>query len=309
MWRDTQLRGHHSSVLSGIFTYAGFTLPTMANDGNRKRTGQPAKNAVSGRGRTPAGAKKAAGKKAGGRGKPKKPRRSARPFGPELKLWQDGTSLVVGTDEAGRGPLAGPVVAAAVAFDPDVRIKGIGDSKVLPLEAREELDAVIREKALAWSVVERDHLRIDEINILQATREAMETAVTEVAEALGHEWPTVLVDGVIPRLAIGHHINVVGGDALSFSIGAASILAKVHRDRIMAEMDSLYPDYGFSRNKGYATAEHISVLRRIGPCSIHRLSFSLAGEPEEGPSGGVEGEQVEKLRILIRDLKPQRPQP
>ncbi|HEB83408.1 MAG TPA: ribonuclease HII [Bacteroidetes bacterium] len=194
------------------------------------------------------------------------------PFGPELAWWRGGAT-VIGTDEAGRGPLAGPVVAAAVAFDPGVRIAGIGDSKALRPHRREELAEEIKTLALAWSVAESDPARIDEINILQATGEAMDRAVRAVAKQLEAGHPAVLVDGRIPRLGIGRHINLVHGDALSFSIGAASILAKVHRDRLMVEAAERHPGYGFDRHKGYPTRAHGEALLRLGPCLLHRLSF------------------------------------
>jgi ribonuclease HII len=207
------------------------------------------------------------------------PHEPGAPFGPELELWQSGVRHVIGVDEAGRGPLAGPVVAAAVLFEPDVRLEGVTDSKMLIEEAREELYGQIIDKAAAWAVAERDHLRIDEINILQATREAMDEAARAVAGRVGAEWPTLLVDGIIPQLSGGRHINLPKGDMLSFSIGAASILAKVHRDRLMVEQNRLYPGYGFDHNRGYYTAKHIDRLLELGACEIHRKTFSLGSRP------------------------------
>jgi len=197
-------------------------------------------------------------------------------FGPELMFWSEGIQTVVGTDEAGRGPLAGPVVAAAVAFDPDIHIDGIGDSKVLSEKKRNLLFDEIQEKALAFSIVAKGPDVIDEINILQATRKAMDEAVKDVAGKLNAEWPVVLVDGRIPRLSIGRHINIIKGDSRSFCIGAASILAKVHRDRLMEEYDTQYPDYGFAKHKGYPTQQHRNAVVKYGTTPIHRLCFSIA---------------------------------
>lgn len=211
------------------------------------------------------------------------------PYGPEIELWEDG-QVVIGTDEAGRGPLAGPVVAAAAAFAPEVVLEGVGDSKVLSARVRDRLFDEIREAALAWAIVEIPPERIDEINILQATREAMDCAVREVAEQLGASWPVVLVDGRIPPLSKGRQLNIVKGDAVSFSIGAASILAKVARDRTMEALDGSYGAYGFRKHKGYPTAEHRAALLQHGPCPIHRRSFTiLTGSGE---------------RMAIGDLKP-----
>ncbi len=197
-----------------------------------------------------------------------------KPFGPEIELWAGG-AVVIGTDEAGRGPLAGPVVAAAVAFPADVFIPGVDDSKKLSPKRRERASRDIRKRALAYAIAEIDSARIDEINILAATREAMESAVRQVAATLGSEWPVALVDGRIPDLGVGKQINIIRGDAISFSIGAASILAKVHRDGLMTEFDRKYPDYGFADHKGYPTARHRNAVLRHGPCPIHRLSFHI----------------------------------
>ncbi|MBD3166892.1 ribonuclease HII [bacterium] len=191
-----------------------------------------------------------------------------------MRLW-DEDWVVVGVDEAGRGPLAGPVVAGAVAFEPDVQIDGIGDSKLLKPEQRNGLERLIQAQATAWAVAEVDHAVIDRINILQATRLAMETAVRQVVEVLGPERILLLVDGTIPPIGIGRQVNVVKGDRVSFSIGAASILAKEHRDRIMIDYDKQYTGYGFARHKGYCTAAHIEALRTLGPCAIHRRSFQV----------------------------------
>ncbi|MFH0883930.1 MAG: ribonuclease HII [bacterium] len=219
---------------------------------------------------------------------PMQPSEPGAPFGSELELWDEGM-IVIGIDEAGRGPLAGPVVAAAVCFDSSVRIEGVGDSKVLSRRRREELDTLIREKALAYAIEESTHLRIDEINILEATREAMARAAKRVRELMGSAHPVLLVDGRIPGLGIGRQINLVKGDSLSFSIGAASILAKVHRDRLMVDFDSLWPLYGFARHKGYPTVEHRHALMEHGFCPIHRGTFTIEVRGQRMPIGDLKG--------------------
>ena len=177
---------------------------------------------------------------------------------------------VAGIDEAGRGPLAGPVVAAAVIIAPDRRIKGLADSKLLPPERREELFHVIQERALAVGVGVVDHETIDRINILQATRRAM----TEALAALAVTPELVITDFVALAGLPCPQRNLVAGDRRSASVAAASIVAKVTRDRMMVEVDAQFPEYGFARHKGYATPEHLAALDRHGPCPIHRRSFS-----------------------------------
>ena len=178
--------------------------------------------------------------------------------------------LVAGVDEAGRGPLAGPVVAAAVILDPLVRIEGLADSKRLSAQRRAELDLEIRESALSCAVAGVGVDVIDAINILQATMQAMREAVAR----LDPSPEEVLVDGNrCPELPYPARA-VVRGDASVAEISAASILAKVARDREMIEMDRRYPEYGFARHKGYGTRAHRDALRRFGPSPIHRLSFA-----------------------------------
>ena len=178
--------------------------------------------------------------------------------------------LVAGVDEAGRGPLAGPVVAAAVILDPTVRIAGLGDSKRLSPQRRAELDLEIRERAAGYAVARADVDVIDAIDILQATMQAMREAVARLDPAPD----LVLVDGNrCPDVPCPVRA-VVGGDATVAAIGAASILAKVARDREMIEMDRRYPEYGFARHKGYGTRAHRDALLRLGPSPIHRLSFA-----------------------------------
>ena len=184
-------------------------------------------------------------------------------------MW-DAPGLVAGVDEAGRGPLMGPVVAAAVILDDLHPIKGLADSKKLTALRRDKLYDEIRAKALCFSIAQASAAEIDEINILQATMLAMKRAV----EGLRLKPAKVLVDGNrIPTLVIVAEA-IVGGDALVPAISAASILAKVWRDRWCQEMDLAYPQYGFASHKGYGTAEHLDALRRHGACPEHRRSFS-----------------------------------
>lgn len=181
-----------------------------------------------------------------------------------------GYACFCGVDEAGRGPLAGPVYAAAVLLSPDDPIPGINDSKKLSEKKREQLFDVICEKAVAYSVASASVEEIEQYNILQATFLAMCRAV----EGLSVSPELAAIDGnkVPPALSVPA-ISVVKGDALSASIGAASILAKVSRDRVMQEMDAVYPGYGFAVHKGYGTAAHIAALRQLGISPIHRPSF------------------------------------
>lgn len=177
--------------------------------------------------------------------------------------------LICGVDEAGRGPLAGPVVAGAVVFPHECDILYINDSKKLSPSKREELYPVIMERAIAAGVGIVGPERIDEINILQATYEAMREAISN----LGIKPDILLNDAVtIPGVDVPQ-VPIVGGDGKSASIGAASIIAKVTRDRMMAEYDKKYPGYGFAAHKGYGTAAHAAAIRELGPCPIHRRSF------------------------------------
>jgi ribonuclease HII len=189
----------------------------------------------------------------------------------ERRHWAAGTARVAGIDEAGRGPLAGPVVAAAVVFPPEVWIQGVDDSKALDAETRSGLFDVITGCALDVGVGIVSHEEIDALNIHRATIKAMHDAVLRLRLPPGH----LLVDG--PRFAHPSipSTPVVGGDAKCFSIAAASIIAKVTRDRLMEEYDRVYPGYGFARHKGYGTAAHMEAIRMRGPCPIHRTSFRL----------------------------------
>ena len=186
----------------------------------------------------------------------------------ERELLASGAKLIGGMDEAGRGPLAGPVVAAAVVMPLDDVIEGVDDSKKLTGKKRERLFDEIIKKALAYKIVAVDEKVIDEINILNATKKAM----TECVSGLSVRPDVVLVDAVKLSLDVPTKA-IIKGDALSYSIGAASILAKVYRDRLMQEYDAIYPWYGFAQNKGYGTKDHIDALRSVGPSPIHRRSF------------------------------------
>jgi ribonuclease HII len=200
----------------------------------------------------------------------------------ERQFWRTGLGRIAGIDEAGRGPLAGPVVAAAVIMPPDSLIRGVDDSKVLSAAEREELYGKIHATALGVGVGIVDHETIDRVNILNASYLAMDLAIRELNPPPDH----LLIDGnrfqrlpdsgspVIPFTLI------VDGDARCFSIAAASIVAKVTRDRIMEDYDTRYPVYGFGRNKGYATVEHRDAIFRHGWCDIHRRSFSINQQME-----------------------------
>jgi len=187
----------------------------------------------------------------------------------EKKAWTAGAQLVAGVDEVGRGSLFGCVVAAAVILDPTYRLRGLRDSKLLLPERREVLAVLIRQHAIAWAVAAVDAARIDQINIYQASRAAMSEAVQRLAPAADH----LLVDAV--KLDCEQPQNaIVHGDALSASIAAASILAKVERDRIMCEWDAVFPEYGLASHKGYSTPKHLAALRDLGPTPLHRQSFA-----------------------------------
>ena len=190
--------------------------------------------------------------------------------------WRRGLTRVVGLDEAGRGPLAGPVVAAAVVLEPGTRIDGVDDSKLLTPAEREALDAIIRVRAVAVGVGLMDAATIDRVNILEATRRAMGQALA----ALGIEPELVLTDFVALDGVGCPQRNLVRGDQRSATVAAASIIAKVVRDRMMAEADREYPQYGFGRHKGYATLDHRAALLAHGPCPLHRRSFTGVAQPD-----------------------------
>lgn len=187
----------------------------------------------------------------------------------EEKAWQNGYSAVCGVDEAGRGPLAGPVCAAAVILPAGIVIEGLNDSKKLSEKKREALFDVITENAISWSVSLVDETVIDEINILQATYRAMQQAV----EGLPRPADFVYVDGNRSEGLSLPHECVVSGDARIPSIAAASIIAKVTRDRLMRDFAVRYPAYGFEKHKGYGSRAHYAALLEHGPCPIHRRTF------------------------------------
>ena len=188
----------------------------------------------------------------------------------ERALRAQGHALVAGIDEAGRGPLAGPVVAAAVILPDDFSHGVLDDSKKLTARVREELYAEITGNCrVVWTVAVVDHKEIDRLNILRASHTAMRRAVNALSVRPDH----ALIDGLPVRRFPVAHTALVGGDALSFSIAAASILAKVTRDRLMVEMDARHPGYEFAQHKGYGTALHLAKLQAHGPCPIHRRSF------------------------------------
>ncbi len=187
----------------------------------------------------------------------------------ENAKYSEGYTAVCGTDEAGRGPLCGPVVAAAVILPRDTEIEGLNDSKKLTEKKREKLFDVIKEKAIAYAIAEASPAEIDEINILNASMLAMKRAI----EALPIKADFALIDGNCSR---GFEIptqTIVKGDAISSSIAAASILAKVTRDRQCAELDKLYPEYGIAKHKGYPTKDHMDAVRKYGPAPIYRMTF------------------------------------
>lgn len=191
----------------------------------------------------------------------------------ERRLLSLGIQRIAGVDEAGRGPLAGPVVAAACIVPDDFYLSHLNDSKKLTEEKREELFSSLL--ALPHGIGIVDAATIDHVNILEATFLAM----TKAVEALDPLPDYLLIDGNrLPPISIPKEA-IVDGDALSISIAAASILAKVTRDRIMLEMDALWPEYGFRQHKGYGTMEHMAALQKLGPCPVHRLSFGPVAQP------------------------------
>lgn len=187
----------------------------------------------------------------------------------EHKYVEQGYQFVCGVDEAGRGPLAGPVCSAAVILPTDIDIPGLNDSKKLTDKKRRELFPIICEKAIAYGIAYADHTEIDEINILQATYLAMERAIKQ----LSVKPDFALIDGNRAKDFGIPLETVVGGDGRSASIAAASVLAKVTRDDLMLKMADVYPQYGFEVHKGYGTKAHYAALAEYGPCNIHRMTF------------------------------------
>lgn len=208
----------------------------------------------------------------------------------EAQAARRGYLRVAGVDEAGRGPLAGPVVAAAVILPDGLFVPGVNDSKKLSAAVREELFSVIYREALAVGVGFGDHELVDDINILQATLSAMRQAVS----SLSPQPDFLLIDGISSIPINIPQRTVKKGDSLSLSIAAASIIAKVTRDRIMIEYDAVYPGYGFAEHKGYGAASHLAAIARLGPSPIHRKSFRgvkehLPAGPATDPSGAGTG--------------------
>ena len=209
----------------------------------------------------------------------------------EKSAKEKGYQWIAGTDEVGRGPLAGPVVAAAVILPENADLPGINDSKKLSEKQREYLDTLIKEQAVAWTIASLNENEIDQLNILEASRLAMKNAVSGLSQPADF----VLVDGLAnPRIALPSEA-IVKGDSRSISIAAASIIAKVYRDRLMDEYDKLYPGYGFAANKGYPTEEHLKGVTEQGPCPIHRMTFRPLSEMNEGRPPETEAEQLRKM--------------
>jgi ribonuclease HII len=224
----------------------------------------------------------------------------------EAACWAEGALHVAGIDEAGRGPLAGPVVAAAVILPRELSIHGIDDSKKLTAARREELFGLIARDAVAVGTGIVSHAVIDEINIRRATHRAMRDALAALEVDPDH----VLVDGEeIPNLGLPQ-TAINQGDRLSTAIAAASIVAKVTRDRMLIEFDDRFPGYGFARHKGYGTKEHISALTRLGPCEIHRRSFRVVLDAAGGMSELYSGfraallssDDPERLDLIAREI-------
>lgn len=188
----------------------------------------------------------------------------------EEEAYEKGFSLIAGIDEVGRGPLAGPVVTAAVILPKGELIEGINDSKKLSEKQREFLFEVIQQKAIAIEIGIIEEKEIDEINILNATKKAMEISIKN----LSPQPDFLLLDAVKLEKVNISQSSIIKGDSLSISIAAASIIAKVTRDRLISELDEKYPEYGFAKHKGYGTAEHIEAIRKYGICPIHRVSFT-----------------------------------
>ena len=186
----------------------------------------------------------------------------------EKELYKKGLNFIAGIDEVGRGPLCGPVVACACILPINYQLDGLNDSKKISEKKREELYEILIKDALSYGIGIISPKRIDEINILEATKEAMKEAVNNLDIKPEH----LLIDAVKLDIDI-NSTSIIKGDAKSASIAAASIIAKVTRDRMMIELSEMYPEYGFEKHKGYGTKEHIEALKKIGPCIYHRLSF------------------------------------
>ena len=198
----------------------------------------------------------------------------------DREFYEKGLKLIAGIDEAGRGPLAGPVVVAAVVMPEDSFIEGVNDSKKVSEKKREKLYDLILEEALGYGVGIIDQKEIDEINILNATKEGLTRAIKELEKDLQEKngkltKPDVIFVDALTKIDTDNipYKSIIHGDAISYSIAAASIIAKVTRDRIMRQWDEIYPQYGFAKHKGYGTVAHIQAIKEYGICPLHRLSF------------------------------------
>ena len=198
----------------------------------------------------------------------------------DREFYEKGLKLIAGIDEAGRGPLAGPVVVAAVVMPEDSFIEGVNDSKKVSEKKREKLYDLILEEALGYGVGIIDQKEIDEINILNATKEGLTRAIKELEKDLQEKngkltKPDIIFVDALTKIDTDNipYKSIIHGDAISYSIAAASIIAKVTRDRIMRQWDEIYPQYGFAKHKGYGTAAHIQAIKEYGICPLHRLSF------------------------------------
>ncbi len=193
----------------------------------------------------------------------------------EEKFYKQGILTVCGIDEAGRGPLAGPVVVACAMMKPDSMIEGVNDSKKISEKKREKIYEQIIEEAVAYGVAIIDQNEIDEINILNATKKGLTMCIKEVENKLNEKPEVILVDALTKIDTDGiPYKSIIHGDSLSYSIAAASIIAKVTRDRIMRQWDEVYPQYGFAKHKGYGTKMHIDAIKEYGLCPLHRRSFT-----------------------------------
>ena len=199
----------------------------------------------------------------------------------EKKLYSEGLKYIAGIDEAGRGPLAGPVVVGIAMMKPDSFIEGVNDSKKISEKKREQLYEQITSEAISYGIGIIDQKEIDEINILQATKKGLTTAIKDMEAKLAKKPEleitkpdAILVDALTKIDTDGiPYKSIIHGDAISYSIACASIIAKVTRDRIMRQWDEIYPQYGFAKHKGYGTAAHIKAIKEYGPCALHRASF------------------------------------
>jgi ribonuclease HII len=210
-----------------------------------------------------------------------------------------GALRIAGLDEVGRGPMFGPVVAAAVILAPGFRLKGLTDSKMLSEKMREEFDLVIRARAAAWAIAAVDAETIDRINIRRASLLAMRLAVEQLAQSPDY----LLIDGVDTIEWNCPQQSVVQGDATSFSIAAASVLAKVYRDRLLVELDAQFPGYGLASHKGYCSREHLAALARLGPTPLHRKSYQPVAQTLLPFEEVVADEAImgEEERVLAED--------